>query len=631
MSSKKNFDFPSRNARFFWASILVICSLMVLSIRLWYLQIYKGEYYRKISLNNRVRRIEIPAYRGMIYDRNAKIVLGNRPFFDLVYIPQYIIEPQTTIKILSQLIKEPPSDFEDMLRKGKGHPKFLPITIKRNLSLHEVSIIEANRIFLPGIEVHVAPRREYTADVPPHIVGYLGEIDGEALRKKNEENPSNSYLPGDLIGKQGLESRWEDYLRGERGYRYLQVDAFGRQTTMAFKNKWELPEQPALPGSDLVLTIDIELQKTAKNAFQGKYGAIVALDPNNGEILTMISSPDFDPTIYQESLSVEKWQALISDPFKPLFDKTTGGTFAPGSVYKPVVALAALQEGVINANSRYTCLGSFELGRDTTLHCHQRRGHGTINLAEAIIQSCDIYLYNLGMELGVDRIAKYAQDLGLGQKLDVNLNKEDAGLIPTSLWKKETYGIPWTMGDNLNIAIGQGSNLLTPMQIASLYATLANGGKIWRPFLVKKVVNHFGEVVHEQKPQLIRESKLISEANFALMRKILTQVVSDPRGSGRRARVEGVTVAGKTGSAQVVGLDKNKNRQESVVSMKWQEHAIFAAFSPAEKAEIVVAIVSENDSKGGGGVSAAPVAQKIIAEYWRLKNLRKQENTGFVR
>ena len=624
MSRHYKQESPLVEKRFLWSNILLILIFSTLTVRLWYLQVYKGDYYRKISENNRIRRIEVPAPRGMIFDKNGQVVLGNRPFFDLVYIPQYVKDTETTLRIIASLLHEPVSSFERMLRASRGRPKFLPTTLKRNLSIHEVSLIESNKVFLPGIEINVAPRRDYNDHTPPHIVGYMGEISAKNLKAKNEEDPDNPYLPGDLIGKQGLESRWEKELRGKRGYRLIQVDAFGRQTSMFEHEGWSLPVRPAVPGSDLILTLDIELQKAVKKAFQGKNGAVVVMNPRNGEILAMLSSPDYKPSIYQDGLSVDKWQSLILDPFKPLFDKTTGGSFAPGSVYKPVVALAALSENLVTSATKHNCRGAFELGRDV-FHCWHRGGHGKTDMRNALMKSCDIYFYNIGVELGVDKIAKYALDLGLGERLGVMLNKEDPGLIPTTAWKKKSSRYGWTLGDIPSIAIGQGANLLTPVQIASLFGTIANGGKVWRPFIVRRVVNHVGETILEHRPELIKTSKFISQEHFALMRDILKDVVMSPQGTGRRARVPGVTVAGKTGSAQVVNLKRNRNRRTSTVSMKWQEHAMFAAFSPVEDAEIALAIVSENDQHGGGASSAAPIAGKIIAAYWELKKNAKPE------
>jgi penicillin-binding protein 2 len=455
--------------------------------------------------------------------------------------------------------------------------------------------------------------------VPPHLVGYLREIDPKGLQKLNKDASGNPYLIGDLVGKQGIEARWEKHLRGKRGYRLIQVDAFGRQTQGFEERGWQFPSVPAIPGSDLELTLDKELQKIAREAFNGKNGAVVVLNPQNGEILAAVSEPGFDPRAMQNGLSAEEWRRLTEHPFKPFLDKTTGGEFPPGSVYKAVVALAALEERVVDENKTYFCPGHFTLG-NRLFYCHERHGHGTVNLIKAMLKSCDVYFYQVGVELGVDRIAKYAKALGLGQMLNFGLNMERPGLVPTSAWKMLVHRFPWAAGDTPNVSIGQGYNLITPIQMANLYATIANGGKVWRPYVVNRVTNHVGEIIYEHQPELIHEVTEIKPQTFDMIRQSLMAVVMDPQGTGKNAIVPGVTVAGKTGSVQVVSLKKNRNQGD--VSMNWKEHAMFAAFSPVEHAEIAVAVVSQNDPIGGGGRSAAPVAGKIIAAYWKLKEAR---------
>ena len=603
--------------RFMWASIIVVVLTTSLLARLWYLQVYRGDYYRRISENNRIRRIEIPAPRGVVYDANGRVLLGNRPFYDLVLIPQYVHDRETTFHIIARLLHLPVSQLERSLRSSSGLPKYMPVILKRNLTLHEVAIIQSNKVFLPGIDVNVAPRRDYNPETPSHLVGYLGEISQKRLQELNTFSDDNPYWPGDLIGKQGIEARWEKYLRGKRGYRLIQVDAFGRQSRLFDKDKWTLPEVPAIAGSDVVLTIDSRLQRATREAFRGKYGAVIVMRVDSGEVLAMVSEPGYDPGIYQSGLTGEEWRALLNNPFHPFLDKTTGAEYPPGSVYKPVVAIAGLEEKIVNPQTTFFCNGSYSLGGQT-LACHSREGHGYVNLSKALMKSCDVYFYHVGVELGVDRIATYANALGLGQKLGVALNSERSGLVPTSAWKKLVHRVPWAAGETPSISIGQGSNLMTPMQIASLYSTIANGGKIWRPHVVKKIVSPVGKNLTEEKPLLQREVKEIKPETFALIRKALTEVVMNDEGTGKNARVPGVQIAGKTGSVQVVSLKKNKNQKD--VSVKWREHAMFASFAPADNPEIVVVIVSEHDSVGGGGASAAPVAGKILAKWWEIKN-----------
>jgi penicillin-binding protein 2 len=609
-----------QETRYLWANVVVGLVCSVLLLRAWYVQIYRGETYQEISERNRIRRIEIPVPRGIIYDRHGEVILGNRPFFDLVYIPQYVKDRESTFQILSRLLHVPVTQFERRYRMSRGNPKFLPINLKRNLEQHEVSTIENHKLFLPGIDIKVSPRRDYKPNSPVHLLGYLGEIDNDALREYNKEDSANPYLPGDLIGQQGLEKVWESYLRGRRGYRLIQVDAYGRQASGTEGTKWNFPVVPAIRGSDLELTIDARLQNVVQQAFNGKFGAVIVVNPQTGEVLAEVSEPNFDPESMQGGLTSEEWQSLISHPFKPFLDKTTGGEFAPGSIYKPIIAMAALEEGIIDPSKTVYCPGHFFLGKEP-FYCHQRSGHGWVDLRKALMKSCDVYFYQIGMELGVNKIAKYARAFGLGEKLGVRLNSESSGLVPDSAWKQVTKRFPWTTGDTLNISIGQGDNLLTPMQMVSLYASIANGGNVWRPYFVKRITNHIGEVQVEHHPELVRKADIIKPETYALIRRILQDVVMDEDGTGHKAHVEGFTVGGKTGSVQVVSLKKNRNQSD--VSSKWREHAIFAAFSPVEKAEIAVVVLSQNDKVGGGGRTAAPIAKKIIESYWKFKDQRR--------
>lgn len=606
--------------RFFWVSSLTLLIIVGISFRLWYIQIYKGDYYQNLSQRNRLRKIELPAPRGSIYDRSGKTILTNRAFFDLVYVPQYIKDSQKTLKVLSRLLNIPIQTLEARLKRGQGRPKFFPITLKKNLTTHEVSIIETNKIFLPGIEINSVPRRDYSSSPPPHLVGHLGEVSAARLKKLKESQPESDYVIGDLIGRQGLEHRWEKYLRGKRGVKIIQVDAYGRKTDTGDHETWNLPESDALSGNDIILTIDYNLQKAVEKAFLGKNGAVVAMNPKNGEILALVSYPTYDAGLFQSGISQTKWNSLINDPFKPLFDKTTGGEYQPGSIYKSVVALAALQERIITPSKTFFCNGKFELGGDV-FHCHNRAGHGHVNLHDAMMKSCNVYFYNIGVELGVDKIATYARSFGLGERLGLNINNERPGLIPTSAWKKHTFKTPWRLGYTPPVAIGQGANLLTPLQMASLYATIANEGKIWKPFIVRNVVDQYGTPVYENFPQLLGEVDIIAKKHFKTLKKSLFDVVNHPDGTAKTAKSEEFEILGKTGSVQVVSLKKNRNQKD--VSVKWREHAIFTAFSPKDDPEIAVAIISQNDEVGGGGRAAGPIAKEIIESFWQDRIAKK--------
>ncbi len=610
--SKEN---PILEVRFTLAKIVIFACLSVICMRLWYVQVYRGEHYRSISKSNRIRKVELPAGRGEIFDRNGQLLLGNRPFFDLVFIPQHGHERKKTFDVLSKLLHIPTHHFEKRMHQFRGRPKYLPVIIKRNLSQHEVSIVQANKIYLPGIDVLTAPRRSYSKDTPAHLVGYLAEIDKNTLNERNPDNVENPYAVGDLIGKKGLESKWEHYLRGKRGYELIQVDAHGRKTSNTKKGLLNLPKIKATPGSNLILTIDKKLQKSVQQAFRGKNGAVIAMSAKTGEILAMTSSPSVHPSRYQKGFSTAEWRELSLNPFHPFLDKTTGGEFPPGSIYKTVVAIAALEEGVITPSSTVNCTGSFSLG-DQTYHCHDRNGHGKVNLRRSLLKSCDVFYYHYGVQLGVDVIAKYAQLFNLGEPTGLKLNSERSGLIPTIAWKELTTKQSWKKGETPIISIGQGYNLMTPMQMTNLYAAIGTEGKLFRPKIVKRVIDRRGKVLLENQPELIKEITTVKKSTFRLIKNILKAVVMDKDGTGKKARVPGINIAGKTGSVQVVSLKKNFNAND--VSAKWKEHAIFASFAPAEDPEIVVVVVSENDKIGGGGKSAAPVAQKIMASYFNV-------------
>ena len=603
------------------AALVALLVILVLGVRLWYVQIYRGAYYSRIAEHNRMRKIAIPAPRGLIYDRHGRLLLGNRPSFNLLYVPQDAQQHQSNLQLLAGLVQVPANTLAQRVESARGRPEFLPIVLKRALSQHEVSLLNINRMYLPGIETGMFPQRNYHEGLPAHLVGYIGQIDADTLRAYRARYPHKNYQPGDLVGKQGLEWRWESYLRGVRGYEVVQVDAFGQRVPRNDHLGLRLPRQESVPGANIELTLDYELQQRVATAFKGKRGAVIAMNPRNGAILALLSTPQFDPQIYLRKLSHQRWQALLANPFHPLLDKTTGGEYAPGSIYKVVTALAALGDKLITPQTQMECRGRFVLGRNT-FHCHKRHGHGVVNLKQALVQSCDVFFYHLGMALGVDRIAHYARKFALGRKLDLNLNVERRGLIPTRAWKRLRHGQKWQPGENTGIAIGQGYNLLTPLQMVSLYAAIANGGTVWQPWLVRRVVDHYGKpLAHYEAGQLQHSG--VNTKHLRLIRNYLRAVVSDPRGTGYRANIAGVEIAGKTGSVQTVSL--RKYQKDADVSTKWREHAIFAAFSPLKNADIAVIVVSENDRIGGGGTAAAPIAAQIIAAWRKLQQASCQK------
>jgi len=617
--------------RFVWVGVGFMVLWLVLVLRLWQLQILRGGYYTELAENNHLRSVDIPAPRGKIYDRHGALMLGNRPFYDLVLVPQYATDIPRTLAKLAEILHIPESLLQKQYAaQSKGHPKFMPIVLKKNLSLHEVSLVQTMNSLLPSISVQTDVRRDYSLSPPPHLVGYLSPIKSQEFQQYTRDYPQLLYRRNDLVGHYGLEQRWEQVLRGRRGKMWIHVDALGQRVERKQAHNSQLPPPPprtAISGNHLTLTIDKELQRVTEQAFLGKNGAVVVINARSGEILAMVSSPLYPADLYQSHISQRLWQSFLNHPMHPLLDKTSGAEFQPGSTYKVILALAGLQEAIIDENSTVHCRGSWTIG-NRTFHCHKKEGHGLVNLHQAIAQSCNVYFYELGKALGAEKIAQYSKYFHLGQRLGLALNTEKAGLIPTPAWKKQTLSQPWYAGETALSAIGQGSVLLTPLQLASLYGTISQGGKLWKPYVVQKVVDRFGEILHQKQPQLLRNITTIDPRHFITIQKSLQGVVHSSLGTGRAARVLETTVAGKTGSVQVAYLQRSSDEEalysQMDTALDKREHALFAAFSPAKNAEIALAVISQHDHYGGGGSQAAPVAKKIISAYYRLKHDRAQ-------
>ncbi|MBU0575057.1 MAG: penicillin-binding protein 2, partial [Proteobacteria bacterium] len=374
----------------------------------------------------------------------------------------------------------------------------------------------------------------------------------------------------------------------------------------------------AAPGDDVVLTIDSALQETAWNALGDRPGAVAVLDPRSGAVLALVSSPSFDPNIFTGGISFDDWETLANDPRHPMENRSISGQYPPGSTYKPVIAAAALEEGLITPDTTFFCNGAFEMG-DRTFRCWQEKGHGHVNLHRAIVESCDVYFYNLGKMLGVDRIAAYARAFGLGAPLGIDLPREKGGLIPTKQWKLSRLKEPWQPGETLSLAIGQGYNLVTPLQLANVYATLANGGTLYRPRLVKQIESSDGHVIKEYGPEKMGALPFRTQT-IATINRALWGAVNEKGGTGYILRRKAEDVAGKTGTSQVIGLpDEEKARKAKRVSAAFRDHALFVCFAPYGNPEIAVAVILEN--AGHGGAVAAPVARKIIDAYFAKKKM----------
>ena len=582
--------------------LFVLVVFGVLILRLWFLQIVNGSVYRMKSEHNRIRLQDILPFRGMILDRNGEVLVDNLPSYDLYVIPEEVQDRSQLLKKLSRLGDIDSENAARILDKAAlGYP-FKPVCLKRDMSRDELARIETHRFDLPGVMIKVSPQRHYFYEgLASHVLGYLGEISQTQLTSGQFRNNKS----GDLIGKRGIEQKWQALLNGVRGGEQVEVDAVGRRIEV-------ISRRAPVSGANISLTIDKTLQALADNLLHGKQGAIVAVDPLNGEVLALASSPSYNPNLFIKGFDAKTWQTIVSSKDFPLQNRALAGQYPPGSVFKIVVALAGLEEGVIKPEEEIFCNGTFSLG-NRSYRCWKKYGHGKVNLHRALVESCDVYFYNLGRRLGVDKIARYSRRLGLGMRTGLDLDNEKSGLIPTREWKLKRWGIPWQAGETVSTSIGQSFVLTTPVQIANLISAVFNGGYIYKPQVTKWVRKTEGENLFEIASQTAAQAGIKPE-HLNLVKDALIGVVNQPRGTGSKAKLKGVTVAGKTGTAQVVALKKeDRTTDESEIPLKFRDHAWFVAVAPADTPKIAVAVLVEHG--GHGGSAAAPIARELIKAY----------------
>ncbi|MBU2054177.1 MAG: penicillin-binding protein 2, partial [Proteobacteria bacterium] len=592
--------------RFKIAVIVVSVALALLVLRMWHLQVIKGEELRQRSENNSVRLRKIKPMRGLIMDSERRVLVDNQPSFDLVFIPNRARDIGNVIEKIKALYAERSLALPPILSFPGRLKPFVPVLLERNISREKLAVVETHAFDLPGVVVEVTPIRKYlNGEMTAQLIGFTGEVSREDL----ERDMSGRYAAGDITGKFGIEKFLDSHLRGRSGAEQVEVNVAGKTVR-------SLGKIPATTGDNVVLTIDSALQETAWKALGDRAGALVALDPRSGDVLALVSSPSFNPNLFNGGISFDDWESLSNDPRHPMENRSISGQYPPASTYKSVIAAAALEEGLITPETSFFCNGAFELG-DRKFRCWQEKGHGHVKLHRALVESCDVYFYNLGKMLGVDRIAFYARAFGLGAPLGVDLSREKGGLIPTKQWKLDRLKEPWQMGETLSISIGQGFNLVTPLQLANIYAALANGGTFYRPRLVKQLESSDGRVVKEYGPE--KQAALpVRPENIRIINRALWGAVNERGGTGYALKRKGEDVAGKTGTAQVVGLPQDeKGRKTKRVSAAFRDHALFACFAPYANPEIAVAVILEN--AGHGGTAAAPVARKVIDAYFAGK------------
>ena len=585
----------------------VIVVFFFLAGSFWYVQAVQADRFRELSESNALRAVPIRAKRGLILDRNGKILVDNQPAYQLMLMRPDLREMEKSdpthrpklLQFLSDALGIPVPELERRIAESKVATN-QPMPLAEDLTMQQVAEVESHQMQFPAIRVEPVQRRNYRyGTMAAHVLGYMGE----ANEKDMEEDPSLKL--GDLVGKKGVELVYDKFLRGVDGTRFEVVDTHGRTLS-----EYPGARREPIPGRNVMLTIDFDIQRRAEQYFleNEMVGAAVALDPRNGDVLAMASSPAYNPNVYSRRFAPDVWKTIISNPFKLEVNRAIKGGYSPGSVFKIVMGMAGMEKGIVNASTTYHCGGSQAFfGR--RFRCWKPEGHGAVNWARAIKVSCDIYFYNIGAKLGVDGIAEYAHKLTFGEFTKIDLEGETKGLVPSEKWAREVQKRKWYPSETISVAIGQGPLVVTPLQTANMMAAIANGGKVMRPHVLKEVIEmRDDEVVGKQvvEPLVLTEVNLTPEA-LAAMRHGLWAVVNEIGGTGRNAMIEGLDVCGKTGTVQVVAQSGWKQK----LPFKFKDHAWFASFAPRDNPQMVAIVFVEHG--GGGGSDAAPLARQLFA------------------
>ncbi len=598
------------NKRIAGVILFSVAVFAILLIRLFYLQILEGDEFRRLSENNSIRLQSVDAPRGLIFDTADRLLVDNRPSFDLSIIPQDAKPLNETVKKLSRFLNVPAEEFLKKIKAGNGRRLYKPVLLKQDIGRNAMAAVEVHKFDLPGVVIDIRAVRHYlNLQRASHLIGYLGEINAKEL----QSDLYQACKGGDYIGKFGVEKAYENQLRGKRGGRQVEVNVKGQVVRV-------LKMVDARPGLNLNLTIDLPLQEKAEELLSDKAGAVVAMDPNTGYILVMASNPAFDQNDFVSGLSHAQWNALTSNPDRPMENKAIQAEYPPASTYKIITAIAALEEGVIDETTQFYCPGHFAFG-DRVFRCWKKTGHGEVDIYRALAESCDVYFYQVGLAVGVDKLAQYAKAFGLGSPTGIRLDNEARGLIPTSDWKIKRLGSSWQKGETLNVAIGQGYNLVTPLQMLVLIAAVGNGGTRFEPQIVKHISTADGITVREARP-IVKSRLTVSSKTMEIVKRGLFEAVNTDRGTARGIRLEHLPISGKTGTAQLIDRkESGENRAETEKEPEAMHlpHAWFVAYAPSENPQIAVAVIVEHGEHGS--TEAAPIAKEIIQTY--LGNVNK--------
>lgn len=627
---------PEQNVKVYLPRFRVFFYLLgffsaLLFLRLFYLQIIQGKELREYSEKNSLKEIRISAPRGNILDRNEETLVQNKIIYQAVLYLAYTKDVKEDISFLSKVLNESEETLEKRIRRSqRRYGAFKPVVMKNFLNLEEILKIKKSYIKRPSVSVQEIIIRDYTLkENGAHIFGYLRKIRKRELEALREKLNLLKYDSDDLVGVYGIEKIYERYLRGVPGYSFIEVDVRGRQVSDRKGGKFfDLREIAPSAGNDLVLTIDKDIQKASYESFLKNsktpepMGAFVAMG-KNGDILSLGSFPSFDPNKFNVEVSREFWSDLVKNPNNPLRNKVHQDHFSPGSVFKPIVALAALEKGKLDPEEKIHSPGNIAF-KGRIYHDHQKQGHGSINLEEALERSSNVFFYKLGLRVGIDAIAHYAKDLGLGEKTALQLEGEVKGLVPSPSWKKKKYGIPWQEGETVSVSIGQSFVLLTLIQLTNLYNTIAQEGIKSVPYLIQKAVSPEGEVLYERTADdFFKPPSVIKRESFEIVKKGLWRVNNGKKGTARWWKVKGVEISGKTGTSQV----KSFSSEEIYVKcenlpVKQRHHGWFVGYAPVENPEITVGVLTEHSCHGSTG--SAPIVRDIIKSYF--KKYKSQEN-----
>ena len=566
--------------------LLVVVAVLLLQF--WLLQGVNSKKYRELAENNRIRTLSIAAPRGTLTDRNGHILAENKPAFKIVVTMGPAASVENISGPLASLLKIDEAEIRQKLEKPRA--AYQPVTIKPKASFEDVAAVEARRREMPEVTVEVVPVRSYPqARRAAHVVGRVGEVTDRQLKQPAFAD----FEPGRVVGQSGLEALYNDALTGTDGLRRVVVNSRGVEVELS-------EDQPARAGGTVELTLAADLQAVMEEAFKDRAGSAVALDPFTGEILGLVSSPAFDPNSFSSGIERTLWESLTRDPETPLFNRAVQGQYAPGSLFKVVVATAGLEEGLITPETTVFCPGYASI-YGHVFKCNRPAGHGIVSLARALSESCNVFFYQLGARLEIQRLAAYARKFGLGSLTAVDLPNEASGLIPDPAWKERLFKAPWYPGETISVSIGQGQVLATPLQMARMMAVIANGGRLVQPHIVRLVS---GKPVPYEPPRSLG----LKPSTLAAIRKGLFMAVNSG-GSAQRAQISDLVVAGKTGSAQVVSSSKLKKDIDTIQPRAW-----FAGFAPLDNPRIALAVLV--DHGGSGGAAAAPVALTILEKFF---------------